>query len=127
MDVINEENFKGHYGKARKILTKPENEFYRDLLDECFNNSEYESFIKLSNRYLEVPPVKVFLLLNEERIREHEKNNGNHKGEIIDSDLKQAIGAYIGWIFQEKYNIKEKTIKKINILGVSTATWFGKH
>lgn len=118
MSILQEENFKKKYGKAKYVLELPENSFYLNLLEECYSNEKYFNFIILANNLLKVPPTKSFLLLYEDKIRE--KENGN----IENYALKQAIGAYWGYIFSNVLNMKNTKKARVGILGVSTATVF---
>ena len=101
MNIIEEKDFSGSYGKAKETLSLPQNKFYLDLLKECTTNSDFLAFVKYANNLLEVPPVKSFLLLFEEQIK------NETKGEITDPNLKQALGAWFGYLFQKKYGMKK--------------------
>ena len=118
MNIIEEKDFSGSYGKAKETISLPQNKFYLDLLKECTTNSDFLAFVKYANNLLEVPPVKSFLLLFEEQIK------NETKGEITDPNLKQALGAWFGYLFQKKYGMTKAGVKQIKFLGVTTATWF---
>lgn len=86
MNFIYEDAFSGSYGKAKKVLE--ENPFYLNLLDKFFSNKEYVGFVKYANCLLQVPPVKCFLLIFQDEIKQKEN------GKITDPNLKQAIGSW---------------------------------
>ena len=120
MGILQEKDFKRNYGKARFVLELEENKFYLNLLEECYSNEKYFTFIKLSNELLKVPPTKCFLLLYQDKIKQ--KENGDIKNQAI----KQAIGSYWGYIFTNILNMKRTKKARVGILGVSTATVFEK-
>ena len=86
MNFIYENDFSGSYGNAKRVLE--DNPFYLNLLDKFWSNDEYVSFVKLANCILGVPPVKSFLLIFQNEIKQKEN------GKITDSNLKQALGSW---------------------------------
>lgn len=116
MSIIQEDRFKKNYAKAKYVLELEENKFYLNLLEECYHNKEYFSFMKLASIILETPPTKSFLLLYKDKLEE--------KGTINNQALKQAIGSYWGYIFTHKLNMKSSKKARVGILGISTATVF---
>lgn len=121
MRIIDEEDFGKIYGKAKQVLLDvPDNNFLVDMLEQCTMESDYGKFIYYANKLLEVPPVKSFLLIFEENLSKQ------INGKLEDKNLKQALGCWFGYLFQQKYGMQKAGIKQVGILGVSVATYYKK-
>ena len=121
MRIIDEEDFGKIYGKAKQVLLDvPDNNFLVDMLEQCTMESDYGKFIYYANKLLEVPPVKSFLLIFQNEIEKH------INGKIDDKNLKQSIGCWFAYLFQQKYGMQKAGVKQVGIFGVSVATYYKK-
>ena len=125
MNIIEDNTFAKSYKKPKKLLE--DNPFYLEILNECHENKKQWEFIIASNDIHEITPVETFLKLYDKRIREYLAENKEQSTDI--REIKQSIGAYLGFIMLHKEGYKKSCIKRVfkgNALGVSTATLFKK-
>lgn len=105
-NIINDNDFCIHYPKHVKVLELKKNEEILNMLNQFFSSKEYLYLMLWNNKNLNVPPVFVFLKIFEKQILEFTNGEG-----IEDPNLRQAIGAAMGWYYRFKIQKKLTPVK----------------
>ncbi|MBR3325614.1 MAG: hypothetical protein IKG14_06215 [Clostridia bacterium] len=134
INILELDDFKKKYRSAYYTLKQEKNNEFLELLNDTYNDDKQMHFIRMANDYLEYAPVYSWLIYNKEKIERFKNNNNMEK---FSTELKQALGAFWGWVMQydpvnnisikwrNKYNktTKQKMRKKTTI-DFKTATIF---
>ncbi len=107
------------------FITDDEYSFLSNLCIECVKDKELLSNIKFCNDIFKIPPVKTFLVYNEEKIINHFGTKSSSKIQFTDKQ-KRGIGAFWGTIFKGILNYSESKNVTVSLAkyNVSTASYF---
>lgn len=129
-ETLNEkiyELFQKFYPGFCFFLTESDCAFLLNLCIDFVSDEQLLSNIQFCNDIFKIPPVKTFLLYNEETINKQFCTKGENKIVFTDKQ-KRGIGAFWGTVFKGLLNYSDSKNIAVSLsqFNVSTASYFSK-